>query len=125
MAKGGGKITVKGMDVLQKRLAELPEVVQEAARRAVHDETEDVAAQMIRDAPYDTGYLAHHIQTEFSDEGLTGKAASTADYSKDVVYGTSTHKAVDFMTPASETSRRRFPERVKRYLGEALRKVGE
>jgi HK97 gp10 family phage protein len=120
------KVNIRGLDVLEAKLRALPDIVERAAVRAVREETHDVAQQMRRDAPVgDTHGLVDGIQEEYSNGGLTGKAVSTAEYSTYVVHGTSTHKAEDFITPAAEVARRRFPQRVREIAAEELRKLEE
>lgn len=116
-------VTVKGLDELAKKLQALPEMIDRAARRAVKDETEETAQDMRREAPEDTGHLREGIQAEIMKEGLVGRAVSTASYSSFVVNGTSTHEAHDFITPAGDRARRRFPERVESYIKEELRRI--
>jgi hypothetical protein len=120
---GKAKISVEGLDVLAKKLAALPAIVEAAARRAVKDETEETAQDMRREAPRLTGHLIEGIQVEIDKEGLRGKAVSTAKYTTFVVHGTSTHEAHDFIEPAAQRARLRFPRRVASYVKEELRKV--
>lgn len=113
-------IKVKGMPELLRKLAKLPRVVDRAARRSVEAETHEVAQDMRRSAPVKTGALREGIQAEFDAKTIRGKAVSTAEYSKYVVHGTDDTPANDFITPAAEVSRRRFPRRVRIVVKEEL-----
>lgn len=121
-----GRQTVKivGADVLEKKLRELPDVVARGGRAAVRAETHEVAQDMRRNAPRDTGRLVAGIQEEIAGKGgLTGRAVSTADYTTFVIHGTSKRPRNDFMSPAAERSRRRFPETLRQEVKRALKKV--
>lgn len=120
---GSQKVTVQGLDQLTKRLKALPKVVEAAAREAVLAETKEVAQDMRRNAPRDTGELVEGIQSEFNAKTITGKATSTARHTPFVVHGTSDTAANDFMTPAAERSRRRFRKRLTTSINAHLGKV--
>lgn len=120
---GRSKVTIKGLDELERKLRALPEVLERAAKRAVADETHEVAQDMRRNAPRETGRLVGGIQEEIAKGGLTGKAVSTEDYTKYVVHGTSTHPPNDFIEPAAQRARRRFAARVEQYAKEELRRI--
>jgi len=111
------------MSELVKKLAKLPKVIDAAGARAVKEETHEVANDMRRGAPVKTGALREGIQAEFDAKTITGRAASTARHTPFVVHGTSDTPANDFMTPAAERSRRRFPKRVRQVVKEELGKV--
>ncbi len=121
----GRHVTVVGRDVLERRLAALPHLVDAAALRSVQGETVAVAADMRRGAPIKTGALRDGIQAEINASQLEGIAASTAEHSKYVVHGTSRMEAQDFITPAAELSRRRFPRRVRAETLKDLRKISK
>ena len=120
---GKSHVTVKGLDELARKLEALPGIIERAARRAVADETEETAQDMRREAPEDTGHLKQGIQVEISKGGLVGRAVSTAPYTTYVIHGTSTHEPHDFIEPAGNRARRRFPARVEQYVKEELRRV--
>lgn len=122
----GGKVTVRGMDQLVKRLAALPEAVDRAARRAVRDETEAVADDMRAGAPRGvTGGLVEGIQAEFDEATIAGKAVSTADHSTFVEHGTSKQAAQPFIAPAEMRARRRFPRRMSDEIKTEMRRLAE
>lgn len=118
-----GKVRIKGIEQLERKLAELPDAIERAARRAVKSETHDVAQELRRDVPVDEGVLHDSIQEEISNGGLTGRATVTAKYAGYVIHGTSDTPANDFVTPVEIEARKRFPERVKDELREELRRM--
>lgn len=120
---GKSHVTVKGLDELSRKLRALPEVVERAARRAIEEETHEVAQDMRREAPYDTGGLVEGIDEEYAAGGMVGRAVSTADYTRYVIHGTSTHAAHDFIEPAGNRARLRFPKRVEAEVKAELRKI--
>ena len=113
-------ITVDGLDRVLAKLKELPQQVRAGAEKAVSDETEEVAQDMRDSVPVDTGALQDGIQAEV--DGLSGRAASTADHSWAVEGGTSRMPARPFAQPAAERSRGRFPGRVSDAVREELPK---
>lgn len=120
---GKSHVTVKGLDELAKKLEALPEIIERASRRGVKDETDETAQDMRREAPEDTGHLKEGIQSEITKGGLVGRAVSTASYTTFVIHGTSTHEAHDFIEPAGNRARLRFPKRVESYVKEELRRL--
>lgn len=114
-------VTVDGMGLLSKRLKQLPGKVRDGLTDAVRDETNDVVEDMRRTAPRDTGDLVRGMQAEITSDGLGGRAVSTARHSTFVVHGTEDTPENDFMTPAAERGRRRFPGRIRDAVGAELR----
>lgn len=125
MLAGRGKVRIRGIEELDRKLRQLPQVVEAAGRRAVKDEVHAVAQQMRADAPVDDGDLLRGIQEELEKKGLEGAAVSTARHTTFVVHGTSDTPANDFMEPATQESRRRFPDRVRDEVRDELRKLGK
>jgi HK97 gp10 family phage protein len=119
---GRAKVTVSGLDELDKRLAELPRVVERGALRAVRVETHDVADDMRANAPVLTGELRQGIQEEVDTKAIEGRAVSTARHTTFVIHGTSDTPADDFMEPAAQRSRARFPKRAQ---AEVLKELGK
>ncbi len=117
-------VSISGLDALARNLDRLPEVVREAARVAIRDETEETADDMRRHAPVLSGKLRRGIQAELDPRALEGAAVTTAEHSPFVIHGTSDMEADDFMTPAAKRAQRRFPARVKRDVGEAILGLG-
>jgi HK97 gp10 family phage protein len=109
------------MGLLAKKLDQLPGKVRDGIRKAVHDETAEVADDMRRGAPELTGALRRSIQAETSADGLAGTAAATARHATFVEHGTSDTPEQPFALPAAERSRRRFPDRVRREVGAELK----
>lgn len=116
-------VRIKGLDELTKKLKALPEVVERAGGRATKEETDEVANDMRRGAPVKTGKLRRGIQSEYDPATITGRAVSTARHTPFVVHGTSDTPANDFMTPAAERSRRRYPKRVTEAIRADLGKL--
>lgn len=116
-------ITVKGLDRLRDKLAELPAAVREGAVGAVTDETEAVADDMREGAPVRTGELRDSIVSDVDEAALAGRARATARHATFVEHGTSSTAAQPFAQPAAEASRRRFPKRVRDAVGPALKAV--
>jgi HK97 gp10 family phage protein len=117
------KVRIKGEEELMRKLRRLPELLEKAERTAVKDETHEMATDIRRGAPVDSGDLRDSTQEELLKHGMTGRAAVTIGYAEFVVHGTSTTPANDFMTPVVNRTRRRFPDRVRDELRDALRKV--
>jgi HK97 gp10 family phage protein len=120
---GRKNVTIRGMDELARKLKALPEVVEAAARKSVKAETEEVADDMRMNAPFLTGELRESIGAEFNPKTITGRATATSRHAVFVENGTSDTPAQPFAEPAAERARRRFPDRAKADLKEALRKV--
>lgn len=118
-------VTVVGLRRLQARLNAMPSVVEDGAWEAIQEETGTVAQDMRRNAPFKTGALKDGIQSEVDRSDTEGRAVSTAEHTRYVVFGTSDTEAQDFITPAAERSRRRFPRRVREKVLIELRKITE
>jgi len=116
-------VTVEGMDQLAKVLKLLPTRIKDGVRAAVADETREVADDMRRLAPRDTGTLADSIQAEISQDGLSGTAAATARYATFVEHGTEDTPEQPFAEPAAALSRRRFRRRLVDSVDASLRKI--
>lgn len=116
-------VEIVGEADLAKKIREIGGRVRRAALAAVKAETKDIAQDMRRDAPVDDGDLKRGIQEEIDAGALEGRAVSTAPHTKYVVHGTSKMAAQDFMTPAAERSRRRFPGRLKESVADELLKL--
>jgi HK97 gp10 family phage protein len=116
-------VTITGEAELAAKIKKIGGIVRKAALQAVQDETLEVAQDMRRNAPRLTGKLVDGIQAEIDAGALEGQAVSTADYSTYVVHGTSDTAPNDYMTPAAERSRRRFPKRVKNAVAAELEKM--
>ncbi len=111
-SRRGKLVEVDGLEKLWRKLDELPEVMRKGMRKAVHDETEEIADDERRAAPELTGELKRGIQAEHKPERLSGTVAATARHSSFVEHGTSDTPAQPFVEPAITASRRRFPQRV-------------
>jgi HK97 gp10 family phage protein len=107
------KIRIKGADVLSKKLRALPEEIRKGAEEAVEDEIRETGDDLQRAAPYLSGELRDSIQEEREQGGLSGRVVITAEHADEVVYGTSSMEARDFVTPVVNRVRRRFPDRVR------------
>jgi HK97 gp10 family phage protein len=118
-----GKVTIKGLAELERKLKALPEVVERATKRAIHAEVNEVAQDLRRHAPVDEGDLVRSIQEEIDEDGLGGRAVITAEHAEYVVHGTSDTPANDFVTPAEARARQRFPDRVHDAVLVELRKL--
>jgi HK97 gp10 family phage protein len=118
-----GRVTIKGLNELHAKLKRLPGILEAAGERAVKAEVDEVVQDMRRNAPVDTGELKAGIQGEYDSSSVTGKAVSTARHTPFVVHGTSETPANDFMTPAAERARRRFPKRVETEINREIGKI--
>lgn len=107
------KIRVRGADALSRKLRALPEQIRRGAREAVEDEIRETGDDLRRAAPYLSGELQDSIQEERTKSGLSGRVVLTAEHADDVVYGTSSMEARDFVTPVANKVRGRFPDRVR------------
>lgn len=117
------KVTIKGLDELERKLRSLPDVLERAVKTAVKDETEEVADDLRRNAPVDDGDLRDSTQAEILNKGLTGRAAMTARHATFVIHGTSDTPANDFATPVIARAERRFPDRVRDEVLKELKKL--
>lgn len=120
---GRRSVNIKGLDELERKLKQLPELVNTAGNRAVKAETHEAAQDMRRGAPVDTGELRDGIRERFNPKTHTGEAVSTARHSEFVVHGTSDTPANDFITPAAARARARFPDRVRAEIKRELGKL--
>ena len=110
------KVTIEGLEGLERKLDELSAAVARGERRAVRDEVDELADDMRRGAPRDTGALIESIQGEVSASGLSGTVAATARHAPFVEHGTSDTAAQPYAMPAAERARVRFVARVKREI---------
>jgi HK97 gp10 family phage protein len=122
---GRAKVTISGLDELDARLAELPKVIRRGALRATRAETHEVAEDMRANAPVLSGELKQGIQEEIDTKAIEGRAVSTARHTTFVIHGTSDTPANDFMEPAAQRSRIRYPKRAQEAVLKELRKVTE
>lgn len=118
-------LRVEGADVLARRLRALPGALEAAARRAVTAEVDEIADDMRRGAPRDTGELVDSVQAEVAPDGMSGVAAATAMHAEPVEFGTEDTRAQPFAGPAAEAARRRFPDRVAREINAELHRLGQ
>lgn len=118
-------VRVKGLDVLKGRLAKMPRLVDAGAVAATKVETHNVAEDLRDTAPVLSGAMKAGIRERIVNKGKTGRAVSTAKYTTFVVHGTSKQERNDFMTPAAERSRQRFPDVVRRETRAQLFKVAK
>lgn len=117
------KVQIKGLAELEKKLGQLPEIVERAARAAVEGEVDEAVEDLRASAPVDEGELRDSTQGEISKNGLDGTAALTAGHATYVVAGTSEMPARDFVTPVIIDVRQRFPDRFADELREQLRRM--
>lgn len=122
MVKPRVGVKVSGLARFRTRMRGVSDAIKEGVVVAVREETDVVVEEMKLDAPVDTGYLVENIHARFKRKGFTGQAVSSADYTKYVVNGTSTHRAQDFMTPAAIRSKKRFPDLVAERVREQIRR---
>lgn len=116
-------VQVDGLDKLKAQLDKLPAAVIAGAQRATHDEVEETADDMRRNAPVRTGELRDGIQAEHDEDGLGGNAVSTARHSTFVEHGTSSTPEQPFVLPAAEASRQRYPDRMRREVGSSIQEA--
>lgn len=114
----GATVKVEGAAELSRKLTHLPAKLRAAAEQAVREETEEIADDMRRGAPFRTGALRESIQAEV--HGLSGVAAATARHATFVEYGTSDTPQQPYATPAAARSLHRFRKRLSKRLGVAL-----
>lgn len=111
------RVEIDGAKVLAAKLRKLPNSVRTGLRHAVTGEVDEVADDMRRGAPRDTGELIESIQAEVYPDGLGGTVAATARHATFVEHGTEDTPAQPFAVPAAERARRRFPDRIRRDVG--------
>lgn len=121
-------VTVDGMGLLAKRLKRLDATIVGGIREAVKRETDETADDMRRNAargnpPTKPVSLAEGVQSEVSEDGLSGTAAATARHSTFVEHGTADTPEQPFALPAAERARRRFPETLKDKVGAELKEL--
>jgi HK97 gp10 family phage protein len=114
---------VRGAGELSRKLKQLPKVVDKSSVESIRVETNNIANDLRRLAPRDTGDLAESVQAEVRAKQLRGIAAVTAEHAKFVNFGTTENEAQPFADVAAELSRDRFPGGVKVGLSGALRKL--
>lgn len=117
------KVVIRGLADLEKKLGQLPEVVERAARAAIEGEVDEAVEDLRAGAPVDEGDLRDSVQGEIAKKGLGGTAAVTARHAEFVVHGTSDTPANDFVTPVINDVRERFPDRFADELREQLRRM--
>lgn len=118
------KVRIVGADELDRKLRALPENIRAGARRAVDGEVDEVREDLHRDAPVLSGNLRDSIKSRLAKRALAGAVAITAKYAEYVVRGTEDTPANDFVTPVTEESRRRFPDRLRDEVRASVTKRG-
>jgi HK97 gp10 family phage protein len=118
------KVRIVGADELDRKLRALPENIRAGARRAVDGEVDEVREDLRRDAPVLSGNLRDSIKSRLAKKALAGTVAITAKYAEYVVRGTEDTPANDFVTPVTEESRRRFPDRLRDEVRASVTKRG-
>lgn len=118
------KVRISGLEELDRSLARLPENVQAGARRAVDAEVEETRDDLRRDAPVLSGTLRESIKKRLARKTLSGTVAITAKYAEFVIRGTEDTPANDFVTPVTEETRRRFPDRLRAEVSASISKRG-
>ncbi len=116
------KVRIVGADELDRKLQRMPEQVREGARRAVREEVDETADDLRRDAPVLTGNLRDSIKKRIAKKTLSGTVAITAKYAEFVIRGTEDTPANDFVTPVTEDTRRRFPDRLREAVRAEMRR---
>ena len=115
-----------GVDVdtraLQKQLRRYPEIIERVSDRVVEDETQDVARDMRRFAPRDTGQLVQSVQAEHKRGTARGRAIARARHAAFVERGTGRSKAQPFAEPAHELSGPRLRKRLIEAVNQEIRR---
>jgi HK97 gp10 family phage protein len=122
------RVKVTGKGDLRRKLTTLRRNMRHAAERAAGEELDELAEDMRRHAAVGDARRGRRGRPPLRSsivtrrDGLDGTARSTAEHARYVEQGTSSHPAQPFAKPAAETSRRRFPKRVRRLIEEQLPK---
>jgi HK97 gp10 family phage protein len=118
------KVRISGLEELDRALTRLPENIRAGARRAVDGEVDETDDDLRRDAPVLTGNLRDSIKKRLAKKALSGTVAITAKYTEFVINGTEDTPANDFVTPVTELTRRRFPDRLRAEVQASISKRG-
>lgn len=104
------KMSVTGLKKLEKKLGK--DIAMTLAKDTVRINTEEMREKMVRNADfkqgYQTGDTKRSIDHTFSDNGLTGEAGATTEYSPYVNYGTRFMSAQPFVTDAFNEQKEKF-----------------
>lgn len=116
MARSRARVEIIGMDRLQRRLAELPEQLKEAAKAEVENSASMMVTDVRRGVRVDTSNLRTSVAPTFEKEGLQ---ASVGWRDMDDLYaifherGTSSMPANPTLIPALERAGTQFVQRLK------------
>lgn len=119
-------VNVEGMAELRKRLEQLAAEVQAGARKAIQETAKDAREEMKRRVPVDTGELRRNITSRVQPSRLTAEIGPRrgvrVHYAYWVEFGTSSMRAQPFARPAAERAREVFPQNLRKYVGDELKK---
>lgn len=114
---------VLGMDRLRRRLGELSEGEQAAAKVEVKRGALAVQSGARRRSPVDTGRLRNSITHELAADELSARIGTNVEYAPHVEFGTRRARAQPYLFPALESEVPRFVSRMRRALQAAARKA--
>ena len=122
MAKGN-KVTIIGLDDLDKGLDKSEKQIMTATRDTVEESLKLVRDSAKDNAPVDSGKMRDGIGMEVDDDGLNGTVGQfdpDVYYSEFVEFGTSKQPAQPFMAPAAEDARQKIPGMFRSNIGKAV-----
>lgn len=96
----------KGIDQLIRHLEK--KMTLEDVKKVVSTNTSEMANQMQRRAPVDTGFMRRSINQSILDGGLSGMVTPTAEYAPYVNFGTRFQAAQPFVSNAFNYQKIKF-----------------
>lgn len=104
------KLTVKGLDKLEKKLKE--NVTMDDVKKVVRHHGQELQRQIQNNADFTQGYATgttkRSIGLEFTDSGFTAEVEPTTEYSPYLEYGTRFMEAQPFVKPGYNVQKEKF-----------------
>lgn len=120
---GRNRVTIQGLDVLRKRLAELAPQLTEAAKKTVRESAEAVRDETKQTVTVDTGNQRDSVAIDYQDDGLraeVGWSERPDFYAAINEFGSRRRPAKPALGPAAELERTRIEDRLKANVRKAL-----
>ena len=101
-----GGVTIKGIDVLQKKLRD--NIALDDVRDVVRLNGAEMQAKAQRAAPVDTGFLKRDITLAITGSGMSAKVTGEADYDPYQEYGTRFMEGTPHIRPSYKEQKEQF-----------------
>lgn len=107
------KMQMKGLDQAIRNIENYRDAKLDGVKRVIAETTVNIENEAISRVPVDTGNLKNSIDSQITNEGLTGQVTVGADYGIHVEFGTHKMKAQPYLFPAHEGNRLQYEKAIK------------